>query len=316
MALFFRCVFLVALLGVAALGDKGTGSARTTRTNPRSGVLSRHREGGKYPRIQPRSVVTSETGSGSNTSSSVPGIQTTASEESTSLNNSTVSQQTELKKDCGCNDDCNCSEEENEKEECRLKCKEEKSKIPSSNVEENEVSQSSLQNPERQEQQEPQVVSAHVEQQEQQVTIQGEAQQGLESSSDITGNQSPSAGSPEAPKSKPAAEQVGGNSSENRPGKEKEHATPKKSDKQLGSTNNGESAKDNADKTESIGDTSEKEKAENNDETKGERDGQESTIGPNEGRSGENGSAETSSANLSGKTLTVLLLAILASFGV
>ncbi|KAH8620318.1 hypothetical protein ERJ75_000085400 [Trypanosoma vivax] len=299
MALFFRCVFL-ALLGAAALGDKSAESARTTRTNSRLDVLTGHRGGGKYPRIQPRSVVTSVPGSESNTSSSVPGIQTTVINGSTSPVVSTAASPPAETRE-----DCNCSEEEEEKKKkCAPKCEKRVSKSKSKIMEKNEVSHSVPKKPEGQEQQE------------QEVTIQGEGQQGLENGSENTGNQAPAAGSPETPNSKPAAEQVGGSSSENRPGAEKEHAAPQKSDKQLGSTNNDEPAKDNVDKTRSNGDTSEKEKAENNNEAKGERDGQEKSIGSNEGRSEENGSAETSSANLSGKTLTVLLLAIFARFGV
>ncbi|KAG8338945.1 hypothetical protein TRVL_10228 [Trypanosoma vivax] len=310
MALFFRCVFL-ALLGAAALGDKGAGSVRTTRTDPRLGVLTRHREARKYPRIQPRPVVTSETGGESNTSLGGPAVQTTVTNGSTSLNNSTVSPQPELKKDC------NCSEEK--KKECESKCKNKEIKSTSKSKSEllSPPSQDSAAHPKQEVQD-----SEHVERQEQQVTEQGEAQQGPENGSDITEKQLPSAtspasgsGSPEPPKRKPAAEQVGGSSSENRPGAGQEHAAPQESDKQLGSTNNGAPAEGNVDKSESIGDTSEKEKAENNNEAKGGRDGQEKSIGLNEGRSGENGSAETSTSNLSGKTLTVLLLAIFARFG-
>ncbi|CCD18456.1 hypothetical protein, conserved in T. vivax, partial [Trypanosoma vivax Y486] len=301
MALFFRCIFLVALLGAAALGDKGTGSVGTKRTDSRFDVLPRHRETKEYPKIRPRSPLVPVPGSESNTSSGVPAAPPADGSESTSPDTSTVSRPVSGSKQAT---ECNCSEEE--KEECESKCKNKeiksaspsksRSKSKSKSMEKNEVSHPVPPKPEGQLQQEGQD------------NVQGEAQQGLENGSESTGKKLPEAsspasgsGSPETPKSKPAAEQVGDSLSENRPGKEKEHAAPQNSDKQLDSTNNGESAKDNVDKTESNGDASDKEKAENNDEEKGGRDGWESSIASNEGRSGKDGSAETSSANFSGK---------------
>ncbi|KAG8339886.1 hypothetical protein TRVL_09284 [Trypanosoma vivax] len=316
MALFFRCVFLVALLGAAALGDKSAESAKAKRTNSRFDVLTRHRGDGKYPRIQPRSIVTPVPDSESNTSLGGPAAPPAdGSENASTVSSGSASPSDMETEDC----DCNGDEGEEKKKECESKCKNKeiksaspsksRSKSKSKSMERNEVSHPVPQKPEGQQQQEAQV------------NVQGEVKPGLENGNDNTGSQSPPAGSPangsgtpETPNGKPGTTQEG-SLSENRPGAEKEQQVPQKSDKQLDSTNNGDAAKDNADGTESNGDTSEKEKAENNNEARGGRDGQEKSIGSNEGRSGKDGSAETSSANLSGKTFTVLLFAVFARFG-
>ncbi|CCD21081.1 hypothetical protein ERJ75_000303200 [Trypanosoma vivax] len=306
MVLFFRCVFL-ALLGVAALGDKGAESTRTTRTNSRLVVLTRHRGGEKHPRIQPRSFVTPGQEGVNASSSSGSAVQTTVGDENTSLNNVTVPPPTEKTEVCKCDED----KGEEVKKECESECKkkESKSKSPSKSMKEIQPSESPLQGPGGQLQQEGQV------------NVQGEAQQVPENGKGNKGDQSSAAGSPasgsdapKTPNSKPGTTQES-SLSEKKPGEEAEKQDPQNSDKQLGSTNNDESAKGNADKTESNGDTSEKEKAESNDEAKGGRDRQESTHDSSEGRNGKDGSAGTSSAIFSGKTLTVLLLAILACFG-
>ncbi|KAG8340718.1 hypothetical protein TRVL_08454 [Trypanosoma vivax] len=308
MALLFRCAFLVALLGMAALGDKGAGNTRKKGPNSGLGTFSRHRGDGKYLKIQPRSPLAPVQESVDVSNSSGAAVPKAATNESTSQTIITPDPPPgETKKDCKCIED----EEEEEKEECVSECEKKESKSKSKSR-----SKSKPKSPSKSKAlSSPSQDSVAQPQQEVQVNVQGEVQQSLENGKDNTGNQSPSAGSPGTPNSKPADAQVGGSLSENRPGAEKEHAAPQNSGKQLGSTNNDGTAKDNADETESIGDASEKEKAENNDETKGGHDGQGKPIDSSEGQTGENGSAETSSANFSGKTLTVLLLAILACFG-